>query len=142
MKDATNKQTKNQTTKGNKMETIFGEMEVISTYTRAQAIEDGMLHDVSEMAREAGFVFPVAVTAAVLSLVNNIPPSLQGIADYQGRMWDVLYVAKCRARQGGRQINYVITMPHGRKKNVYLKAVIGPGDTAAPVITIMLQDED
>jgi len=34
---------------------------VIHTYTRAQAIEDGVLIDVSEMAREAGFRWPVAV---------------------------------------------------------------------------------
>lgn len=41
---------------------IFGE--AISTYTRAQAIEDGVLVDVSEIAKEAGFKFPVAVTRA------------------------------------------------------------------------------
>ncbi len=34
---------------------------VISVYTRAQAIEDGVLVDVSETAREAGFRIPVAV---------------------------------------------------------------------------------
>jgi len=40
-------------------------MEVISTYSRKQEIEDGVLHDVSEMAREAGIAHPVAITAAV-----------------------------------------------------------------------------
>ncbi len=35
------------------VESFFGE--VISTYTRAQAIQDGVLVDVSAMAREAGF---------------------------------------------------------------------------------------
>ncbi len=50
------------------MEEVFGE--VISTYTRAQGIEDGMLVDLStgelgQLAREAGFKVPVAVTAAV-----------------------------------------------------------------------------
>lgn len=35
-------------------ESVFGE--VISTYTRAQAIEDGTLIDVGDMAREVGFV--------------------------------------------------------------------------------------
>ena len=35
------------------VESFFGD--VISTYTRAQAIEDGVLIDVSSMAREAGF---------------------------------------------------------------------------------------
>ena len=43
--------------------TAFGP--VLSAYTRAQAIEDGILVDVSETAREAGFRIPVAVTRTV-----------------------------------------------------------------------------
>jgi len=39
--------------------------EVISTYSRAQALEDGVLIDAGAMAREAGLRWPVALTAAV-----------------------------------------------------------------------------
>ena len=42
-------------------ESFFGD--IISTYTRAQAIEDGVLIDVSPIAKEAGFEWPVAMTA-------------------------------------------------------------------------------
>ncbi len=42
-------------------ESFFGK--VISTYTRAQAIEDGVLIDPGSMAKEAGFKWPVALTA-------------------------------------------------------------------------------
>ena len=42
---------------------LFGP--VISAYTRAQAIADGVLVDVSEMAREAGLKHPTALTATV-----------------------------------------------------------------------------
>jgi len=38
---------------------------VIYGYSREQAIADGVLIDVSELAREAGFRILVAVTAAV-----------------------------------------------------------------------------
>ena len=38
---------------------------LIFSYTRAQAIADGVLVDVSELAKQAGFRFPVAVTAGV-----------------------------------------------------------------------------
>ena len=38
---------------------LFGP--VIYAYTRAQAIEDGVLADVTETAKEAGFKLPVAV---------------------------------------------------------------------------------
>ena len=41
---------------------LFGEP--ISVYTRAQAIEDGVLVDAGSMASEAGFRWPVAFTAA------------------------------------------------------------------------------
>ena len=44
---------------------------VISVYTRAQAIEDGILVDVSETAREAGFRIPVAVTRSVWDYGND-----------------------------------------------------------------------
>lgn len=51
----------------------FEDAEVIFQYTRRQAIEDGVLVDVSEMAREAGIRCPMAVTERVWSEV--ITPS-------------------------------------------------------------------
>ena len=39
-------------------------LEIIYVYTRAQALEDGVLIDVSDTAREAGFKCPVALTSA------------------------------------------------------------------------------
>ncbi|MCY4511649.1 MAG: hypothetical protein OXG35_32490, partial [Acidobacteria bacterium] len=44
---------------------LFEDADVIHRYTRAQAIKDGTLVDVTETAREAGWRFPVALTAAV-----------------------------------------------------------------------------
>jgi len=41
------------------------DVEITAAYTRDQAIEDGFLVDVSDMAREAGFKWPVAVTRRV-----------------------------------------------------------------------------
>jgi hypothetical protein len=38
---------------------------LIHSYLRKQAIEDGVLLDVSTMGREAGFRYPVALTQAV-----------------------------------------------------------------------------
>lgn len=45
--------------------TIFGATDVIHGYSRTQAIEDGVLIDVSTAAREAGIKYPCAVTRAV-----------------------------------------------------------------------------
>src|ERR1019366_7436165 len=40
---------------------VFGD--VIYSYTRKQAIEDGVLVDITEMAKEAGIKYPVAITS-------------------------------------------------------------------------------
>ena len=60
---------------------------IIARYTRAQAIEDGVLIDVSKMAKEAGFVIPVAVTDAVWN--EYIVPSdiLRGPATATSRLF-------------------------------------------------------
>ena len=42
---------------------LFGP--VISSYSRAQAIEDGVLVDITEQARQQRFVFPMAMTGAL-----------------------------------------------------------------------------
>ena len=67
---------------------------VISVYTRAQAIEDGILVDVSETAREAGFTIPVAVTRAVWNRIVALPEGYRGFQDERGRLWDVLWMAR------------------------------------------------
>jgi hypothetical protein len=47
---------------------VFGD--IISSYSRTRAIEDGQLIDVSEVAREAGFKWPTVVTAAVWAMID------------------------------------------------------------------------
>ena len=44
---------------------LFDDTDLVFSYSRRQALEDGVLVDVSEMAREAGFRYPVAITRAV-----------------------------------------------------------------------------
>jgi len=117
----------------------------IHTYTRAQALEDGVLVDVSTMAREAGFVWPVAVTQAVWALIEALPPRYEGIQSADGRLWDVLwmaYLAIRKARASSTELCYSLILHHGRKTYLTLKLVVGPGDQGEPVVTIMLPDED
>ena len=52
-------------TKTDSMTELFGE--VVSTYSRARALDDGVLIDAGPMAREAGFRWPVSITAAAWS---------------------------------------------------------------------------
>src|ERR1700687_5723561 len=68
--------------------------EVIHSYTRQQAIEDGVLVDVTSTpeAKEAGFRASLCMTRGVYSLVD-VPVGLEGIQDLKGRLWDTLFVA-------------------------------------------------
>jgi hypothetical protein len=128
---------------------FWEDADVIYAYSRAQAIEDGALVDVSEMAREAGFAYPVAVTAAVWSTIEHIPPALKGIQDVEGRLWDVLWMARCAAKRMGAGTDTVLFQLYmdrnegGRRVRLLtLKAVCGPGDDGEPVVTIMYPEED
>ena len=66
---------------------------MIYQYTRAQAIEDGMLIDVTETAREAGITIPTALTAAVWERCVAVPEKAT-CQDEMGRLWDVLTVLR------------------------------------------------
>jgi len=52
-------------TKTDPMTELFGD--VIFTYSRAQALDDGVLVDAGPMAKDCGFRWPVAITAAAWS---------------------------------------------------------------------------
>ena len=127
---------------------LFGE--VISSYSRAQAIEDGVLVDVSALGKEAGIKFPVAMTRAVWAQYVEVPEGVK-CQDEKGRLWDVLFMfrtATLSRRIKGEIGTYELYVRNHnrerltRKDMVTLKAVCGPGDDAEPVITIMLPDED
>ena len=108
--------------------------------------------DVSKTAKEAGFVYPVAMTSAAWAdcvAWSNEDTKRQVPQDEFGRLWDVLWMAKIAVKQGngGTQLLYPLhRVPRGGKAQkprlIHLKLVCGPGDTPEPVITIMLPDED
>ena len=114
---------------------IFGA--AICCYSRAQALEDGVLVDVSERARRAGIKYPTACTAGVWALIGTVPESCS--VDESVRLAAVLTAMLTAIRRGGaRGTDRVEFAALGAA----LWAQCGPGDTAAPVITIMLEGED
>jgi hypothetical protein len=125
------------------MKEILGD--VIYGYSRSQAIEDGAMVDVSELAREAGIKFPVAVTNGVWAEYIAVPEGVK-CQDEKGRAWDIVWMLRMAitAGKGGEEIRYSLMVRNNnrRSKRVTLKAVCGPGDDGESVITIMLPDED
>ena len=133
------------------MTDLFGP--VIHSYTRAQAIEDGVLVDVSETAQKVGFKIPVALTCAVWQdcvAWNDDDNKRQTYQDESARLWDVLYMLfvaiKASRSNGAEKLYKLRRVPRGGRghmaREVTLKSHIGPGDDGEPVITIMLPNED
>jgi hypothetical protein len=126
---------------------MFSETDVIYRYTRADALNDGVLVDVSDFAREAGFAIPVAITRAVYE--SYIVPSNSLHSDGQsteGRLWDTLSVLWFTAKRGGGStimFSVLFLMDSSMEpEQIELKAMCHPGDTHEPVVTILLPNED
>jgi hypothetical protein len=126
---------------------MFENSDLIHSYSRAQAIADGALIDVSTLAREAGIVYLVALTASVWARCVAVPTGVE-CQDESGRLWDVLFMLALAARQsdGGPEVRFAV---HVRRDNregtpplVRLTALCGPGGQGEPVITLMMPDED
>jgi hypothetical protein len=124
---------------------MFADAEIIHAYTRAQAIKDGDLMDVTALAAEAGFRVPVALTAAAWSdcvewdRFDELTDPSQSAA---GRLWDVLNVARHVARLNPKadrqqfQVRRVPRRGHTTAADVPLTMVLAPGDSGEPVLTI------
>jgi len=130
---------------------IFGPP--ISVYTRAQAIDDGHLVDVSERAREAGFSIPVAMTRTVWERLVALPKGYHGWQDESGRLWDVVWMAADAARRNRNRdrVPYCVLVRDIRQdgqdsgrppRRHWPILAIGGGDAGEPVITIMFPSDD
>lgn len=127
---------------------MFTAADVISIYTRAQAIDDGALIDVSEFASTRGFKMPVCVTHAVHFLCVEVAGDEEASNE---RLSDVLMMAHMAAK--GAQENadrvYFKVLATPRSDHRDGEAVehdlimhIGPGDSMEPVLTIMTPEDD
>ena len=115
--------------------------DVIYRYTRAQAIEDGVLVDVTETAKAEGFRYPVAMTSTLYHEAIRLPG---GAEPEKGiRIDDVLCIRWLlrRLHMTARQNMFKDRM-HFRLGQIALWAVCGPGDEGEPVLTVMLEGED
>jgi hypothetical protein len=127
---------------------MFEHNDLIHSYSRADAIHDGVLIDVSATAREAGFKYPVALTAAVWAQCVVVPPGVM-CQDEAGRLWDVLTMLRFAIRGsngGARELHFGVHVRSDNRERtpplVMLKALCGPGDDREPVLTVLLPDED
>jgi uncharacterized protein DUF6573 len=125
------------------LQAIFGP--IIHQVTREDLLRDGILVDVSTPAAEAGFRYPVAVSRSVWDAYVAVPPGVVA-QDETGRLWDILWILAVSVRRGvpGDTIHFRVHVRNDNRhpRPVRLKAICGPGDSAEPVITILLPEED
>lgn len=119
--------------------------DIVYSYTRTQAIEDGVLIDVSRVAKEAGIKYPTAVTAAVWEKYVCVPDTASW-QDEQGRLWDIVWMLRYAIVQaddtGELRFSLVVQNDDLQPELVTLKVICAAGDDSEPVITVMLPNED
>jgi hypothetical protein len=121
--------------------------EAVDSYSRAQAIADGVLIDVSQTAAQAGFDVSVALTIdawqAAVSWPGDDPRQDEG-----GRLWDVIHMAANAVRQPngqGQRLPFnlaVVPIGDDVARLMTLVCVFGPDDTGHLAVTIMRPGED
>jgi len=129
----------------------------ISVYTRAQALEDGTLCDLTPIAPRYGFKIPMACTSGVWhtiewsEAVEADKPDSTGQST-EGRLHDVMSLAGLAAQQAARgeptdrlEFKVLLVPREGnavlpREETFYL--VVSGGDSGEPVLTLMLPGDD
>jgi type I site-specific restriction endonuclease len=120
---------------------------VIFSYSRKQAIEDGVLVDLSKLCPEecALYKHNVCCTAEVWSIIDRAVKNKKHLNDLKGVVWDVIFMSTrlvIREVDETTRLFQVIIKGAGPQSTYTFKIVCGPGDTAEPVLTIMLPEED
>jgi len=148
----------------NQPDNLWGDL--IFSYTRAQAIADGVLVDLTtatddkgqRLCAQAGFKVPVAITSAAWAQTVEAGGSwrtdgdgevleLKGGQSLTGRLWDLLWMLRttCDRAKDTDRVHFQVLVDadgNGHREPVRMWALCGPGDDAQPVITIMLEGED
>ncbi|MFC1547699.1 DUF6573 family protein [Candidatus Neomarinimicrobiota bacterium] len=133
-------------------------MKVIHSYSADQAIADGFLIPTTDLvpeedlARQAGFLWPIRITSGVLSLVE-VPKELESTQDLKGRLWDLLFMSsmafrreKARAEVEGRTIKDLVPLTVLFQMNLpcgpfEYELYIAPDYTSGPALHIFRPDE-
>lgn len=124
--------------------------EAVHPRGRADALAGGSLVGVcDDIAREAGFRVPVALTAAAWADCVAWAPEdsdRQTYQDESGRLWDVLWMTWNTVRRASGRTSCTVELcriprdgASRESQPVRLDVTCGPGDAGEPVITISLR---
>jgi hypothetical protein len=132
----------------NELREVFGEVfgAVIHSYSREQALADGVLVDLNKIipVNESGYKYPVACTSTVWNIIERAVNNPKYCNDYKGVVWDVLQMSRnCPTKRYATGCLFrVVIIGAGPKRIFTFKIECGPGDHREQVLTIMLPEED
>lgn len=120
---------------------------IISCYTRKQALEDGVLVDITTPAFNRGFCLPAAITQTLISRFIEPNETLKKRGqNFDDRLNDLLvltYASALKNRNLSRiYFNGMFLNESGGYDRPKIIADISPGDDGKPVLTIMLPEDD
>jgi hypothetical protein len=123
-------------------------LNIVYSYTRAQAIADGVQVEITKTAQEAGIRFPVFITRTAFDAYVTVPPDVSGQVE-AGRLWDVVWMTRfgiIRARPGCDRIPVAFYVRNDNRAARLVKLIATCGaldiDDPQPAITLMMPDED
>ena len=135
-------------TGGRHMSTDPVEWDVIETYSREQAIEDGNLVDLWQGDLEAlcrqHYKYPICVTAAVWAVVEGAISAENECNDLLGVIHDILWMGRTCGRElspSRREFEVTITGADPRRTVWRMWLDCGPGDDLEPVLTVGFPDD-
>lgn len=124
----------------------FSDFTLISTYSRAAALADGVLIDISVTAKSYGFKLPTAISDALYRGYVMPPEGLEAEGQsLEGRLHDLLTLAMVAARKslGEDRVYFDIAflMRPGKLEKVRVVLHVGPGDSGEAVLTLCLPED-
>lgn len=124
----------------------FSDSPIIFSYTRADALADGVLIDITPTAQTYGFKLPFAISDALYHGYVMPPDGLEGQGQsLEGRLHDLLTLAMVTARKGLEQdrieFEVLFLMRPGELEKVLVVLHVGPGDAGEAVLTLCLPED-
>jgi len=129
---------------------MFENAEVIYSYTREQAIDDGyqvkLENDLADLGKEAGYKYPIYLTSGVWGLIDMAVKNKRHCNDLKGVLWDILYMSRTTGRMLNDRLKkfQVIITGTGNQKyhTMYIECGATDFEDPAPALTIMLPEEN
>lgn len=119
---------------------FWADAQIVHEHSWKTMIASGELLEVTDLAQEAGFKFPVAITANMSMMLDYKMASGESRA---GRLWDVLNIAAWHIKRAEKDVDRVIFRVKFNRVSHECMATVGPkgSDDPAPAITLWLQNE-